>query len=57
MLIFRYLKWRFGVCEWQYMRMYQMKTSENNPTKRTVIQIKTVHLQMNGQGESVMSVY
>ena len=49
MLIFRYLKWRFGVCEWQYMRMYQMKTSENNPTKRTVIQRKAVHLQVNGQ--------
>lgn len=57
MLIFRCLKWNFGVCEWQYIGMYQMKTSENNPTKRTVIQIKTVHLQMNGQGESVMSVY
>ena len=57
MLIFRYLKWRFEVCEWRYMGMYQMKTSENNPTKRTVIQIKAVHLQMNGQGESDTSVY
>ena len=34
-----------------------MKTSENSPTKRTVIQIKAVHLQMNGQGESPMRVF